>query len=165
MRLPPFQELVDAYWLDVARLCTALAPRGDGEDAAQRTWLRALEAYPSLRDGRNLRGWLLTIASHTSTDGYRDHSRRPHPVPDVPDRPALSGEPVDAEDEVWTRVRALPARQRAAVAMRYVLDLPHSQIASALETTTAASRRLVSDALAELRAQLSKDQLSKETIT
>jgi DNA-directed RNA polymerase specialized sigma24 family protein len=39
-----------------------------------------------------------------------------------------------------------------ALTLRYVADLDHAQIASALETTQAATRRLVSDALRTLRA-------------
>ncbi len=48
-------------------------------------------------------------------------------------------------------MRALPARQRTALALHYVMDLPHTDVARALGTTAAASRRLVSDALAALR--------------
>lgn len=71
MMLPPFQQLVDEHWRDVARLCAALAAPGEGEDAAQRAWLRALDAYPSLTHARNLRGWLLTIAARAAVDTHR----------------------------------------------------------------------------------------------
>ncbi|GMA86945.1 hypothetical protein GCM10025868_21950 [Angustibacter aerolatus] len=49
-------------------------------------------------------------------------------------------------------MRALPDRQRTAVVLRYVGDLDHAGVAAALGTTPAATRRLVSDALATLRA-------------
>jgi len=48
----------------------------------------------------------------------------------------------------------LPERQRHAVVLKYVADLDHASIASALETTPAMSRRLVSDGLATLRRDL-----------
>jgi RNA polymerase sigma factor (sigma-70 family) len=160
MRLPPFQQLVDAHWRDVARLAVALAGPGDGEDAAQRAWLRALEAYPRLRSARNLRGWLLTITARSAMDAHRARRRRPLPVAAVPDGPAGSNPPpAPAEDDLWDAVRRLPERQRLAVALRYVLDLPHAEVASALGTTQAASRRLVSDALATLRQQLPEEAI------
>jgi DNA-directed RNA polymerase specialized sigma24 family protein len=144
MRLPPFQQLVDAHWRDVARLAASLAGPGDGEDAAQRAWLRALEAYPRLRSTRNLRGWLLTITARSAMDAHRARSRRPLPV---------------AAEGLWDAVRHLPERQRLAVALRYVLDLPHAEVARTLGTTQAASRRLVSDALATLRRQLPEEEI------
>jgi DNA-directed RNA polymerase specialized sigma24 family protein len=49
----------------------------------------------------------------------------------------------------------LPARQREAVALRYVADLDHAGVAAAMGTTPAATRRLVSDALAALRSEVS----------
>jgi RNA polymerase sigma factor (sigma-70 family) len=149
-RLPPFQALVDAHWRDVARVAAALAGPDDAEDAAQRAWLSALRAYPSLTSGRNLRGWLLTITANAATDGHRARARRPLPVAEVPDRPA--SEPGDLPDTaLWAAVRELPERQRTAVALKYVADLDHAEVARALGTTPAASRRLVSDALATLR--------------
>ncbi len=156
--LPPFQELVDAYWRDVARLCAALAGPDDAEDAAQRAWLNALRAYPRLRHGRNLRGWLLTVAARAATDGHRDRARRPVPVDPVPEaaRVTEAAEP-GYDDPLWNRVRALPERQRTAIALRYVLDLPHAEVAAALGCTETTSRRLVSDALATLRKELADD--------
>jgi len=141
--LPPFQTLVDAHWRDVGRLAAALAGPGDGPDVAQQAWAQALSAYPSLTDARNLRGWLLTITS-------RARARRPVPVADLPDHQAPPAAALH-DERLWAAVRLLPDRQRTAVALHYVLDLPHADVARTLDTTPAASRRLVSDALATLR--------------
>jgi RNA polymerase sigma factor (sigma-70 family) len=157
--LPPFQEIVDTYWRDVARLCAALAGPDDADDAAQRAWLNALRAYPDLRHGRNLRGWLLTVAARAAIDGHRARARRPVPVGAVPEGARVAGDaepPYDAA--LWELVRALPERQRAAVGMRYALDLPHADIAAALGCTEATSRRLVSDGLAALRTRLNQTE-------
>jgi RNA polymerase sigma factor (sigma-70 family) len=154
--LPPFQHLVDAHWRDVARLAHALAGPVDGEDVAQQAWAQALAAYPGLRDGRNLRAWLLTVTARCATDVHRGRRRRPVPVADLADGAAGSTPGADdagiLDGEVWVRVRALPERQRTALALRYVVDLDHAAIARALGTTPAATRRLVSDALSTLRS-------------
>jgi RNA polymerase sigma factor (sigma-70 family) len=164
--LPPFQRLVDAHWRDVARFAHALAGPVDGDDVAQQAWTQALAAYPRLRSSANLRGWLLTITARCATDAHRGRARRPAPVGDVsgvvaaghdPSDPA-AGAALDAaaspDDPLWTAVRDLPERQRTAVALRYVADLDHAAVARALDTTPAATRRLVSDALGTLRTRL-----------
>ena len=57
------------------------------------------------------------------------------------------------ESDLWDAVRALPVRQRTAVALRYVCDLPQDEIASIMHvavgtvsaTLTAARRRLAAE--------------------
>lgn len=158
MTLPPFQQLVDAHWRDVARLAHALAGPVDGDDVAQQAWTQALAAYPRLRSGTNLRGWLLTITSRCAMDVHRSRSRRAVPAPDIAligevrARAVVPGPERDRPDEkLWSQVAALPERQRHAVVLKYVADLDHPGIAKALGTTPTMSRRLVSDALAALR--------------
>ena len=158
MSLPPFQQLVDAHWRDVGRLAHALAGPVDGPDVAQQAWTQALAAYPSLRNARNLRGWLMTVTSRCAMDVHRGRNRRPVPVEHLPEGSVRAEPGADAhigDTELWELVRKLPERQRTAVALKYVADLDHAGVAAALGTTPAASRRLVSDALATLRTDLS----------
>jgi len=148
--LPPFQQLVDAHWRDVARLAVALGGAQDGEDVAQQAWTQALAAYPSLAHGRNLRAWLFMITARAAIDSHRDRARRAVPVAELPERAApAAAEPAD--EVLWHRVRCLPERQQMAIVLRYVVDLPHAEVAAIIGTTPAATRRLVSDALAVLR--------------
>jgi DNA-directed RNA polymerase specialized sigma24 family protein len=162
VRLPAFQRLVDAHWRDVARLAHALAGPADGDDVAQQAWAQALAAYPRLASAANLRGWLLSITANCAHDALRSRSRRPVPVPDpgeavlaAPSRAVHSAVPPPGPppggDPLWVAVRSLPERQRTAVALRYVADLDHAEIARVLQISPANSRRLVSDALGELR--------------
>src|SRR6185437_2163499 len=158
--LPPFQQLVDAYWLDVARLARSLAGPGEGDDVAQQAWTQALAAYPRLTSAHNLRSWLLTITARCAMDGHRARTRRPVPVEQLPepatDAPAADRAVLDSGEELWRLVGALPARQREAIALRYVADLDHAGVAAAMGTTQAATRRLVSDALAALRPEVER---------
>ena len=158
MSLPPFQQLVDAHWRDVGRLAHALAGPVDGPDVAQQAWTQALAAYPSLRNSRNLRGWLMTVTSRCAMDAHRGRGRRAVPVEHLPEASGGAEPGADAhlgDTDLWLLVRRLPERQRTAVALKYVADLDHAGVAAALGTTPAASRRLVSDALATLRTNLS----------
>ena len=156
--LPAFQTLVDAHWRDVARLAHALAGPVDGDDVAQQAWTQALAAYPGLQSARNLRGWLLTITHRCAMDAHRSRGRRPVPsdaVGDLGPVGEVAGPEAALPDtDLWKRVADLPERQREAVVLKYVADLDHAAIASALQTSPAMSRRLVSDGLAALRKDL-----------
>lgn len=161
--LPPFQRLVDAHWRDVSRLAYVLAGPADAEDVAQQAWTQAFAAYPSLRSAANLRSWLLTVTHRCAMDAHRARGRRPLPVAEVADAAQAAGrgapvtagpEPPEGDGAVWAAVRRLPQRQRAALVLRHVADLDHTTIAAELGTTPAATRRLVADALAALRADL-----------
>jgi RNA polymerase sigma factor (sigma-70 family) len=158
--LPPFQQLVDAHWRDVARLAHALAGPGEGDDVAQQAWTQALAAYPRLTNARNLRSWLMTITARCAMDGHRSRNRRPRPMEEVPEpnesAPAADLVVTQGDSGLWELVRALPPRQREAVALRYVADLDHAGVAAAMGTTPGATRRLVSDALATLRSEVEK---------
>ena len=166
MTLPPFQQLVDAHWRDVARLAHALAGPVDGDDVAQQAWTQALAAYPRLRSASNLRGWLLTITSRCAMDVHRSRARRAVPAPDIAVIGEVSGRALavgpeeDRPDEIlWSHVAELPQRQRHAVVLKYVADLDHPSIAAALGTTPTMSRRLVSDGLAALRLAILRNEI------
>jgi RNA polymerase sigma factor (sigma-70 family) len=167
VQLPPFDHLVDQHWRDVARLAHAIAGPVDGDDAAQQAWAQALAAYPRLTSTSHLRGWLMTITSRCALDVHRGRTRRAVPVAEVADltavvQPRTIGDHApaveSADTELWQAVRALPPRQRSAIALRYVVDLDHAAVAEALGTTPAATRRLVSDALTTLRARLNEGE-------
>ncbi len=70
---------------------------------------------------------------------------------EIPEQPSMTTEAASYDGALWRCVRRLPERQRKAVALRYVLDLPHADVARLLGKTPTMSRRLVSDALATLR--------------
>ncbi len=63
------------------------------------------------------------------------------------------------------QVRALPERQREAVALRYIADLDHAGVAAAMGTTPAATRRLVSDALAAFARRSRHDRRQRPRST
>jgi RNA polymerase sigma factor (sigma-70 family) len=154
--LPPFQTLLDRHADDVRAVLRGAVGRNDAEDCFQETFLAALRAYPQLEDARNLRGWLLTIAHRKAIDHHRANGRRPLPVAEVAEAEVadtgLDG--IDADRELWALVGILPPKQRAAVALRYGSDLPHSEIAAALGCSPEAARRSLHEGLKRLRKEL-----------
>ena len=152
--LPPFSALVDAHKDALWRHLVATTGADDAPDLLQDTLLTALRAYPSLRSGENLRGWLFAVAHSRVVDAARARERRPVPVGAVPDAPARPAPDTD-DDDLWAAVRRLPDKQRGAVALRYVADLPYADIGTALGCSEAAARQNVRAALARLREELS----------
>ena len=149
--LPPFQTLIDDHAGDVMAVLRAAVGRGDAEDCFQETFLAALRAYPSLADGSNLRGWLITIAHRKAIDHHRARGRQPVPVAEVAEVAVTDPRPDDA---LWAAVGALPPKQRAAVTLRYACDLPHSEIADTLGCSTEAARRSLHEGIKRLRKEL-----------
>ena len=153
-RLPPFQRFLDAHRDDVLRYLVASLGRHDADDAFQETFLSALRAYPRLREDSNLRGWVLTIAHRKALDVHRARGRNPVPVAEIRDPAAAAAAPADTSEDHWQRVRALPARQREVLTLRYAADLTHAQIAKTLGCSEQAARRAAADGLKTLRKEL-----------
>jgi RNA polymerase sigma factor (sigma-70 family) len=150
--LPPFQTLIDEHATAVMAVLRGAVGRDGADDAFQETFLAALRAYPGLRDGRNLRGWLVTIAHRKAIDHHRARGRMPVPVASVREEAAFDPDPTDGE--VWTAVASLPPKQRAAVTLRFASDLPHEEIATALGCSPEAARRSLHEGLKRLRKEM-----------
>ena len=151
MNLPPFQRLVDEHARPLHRfLCGMVGPVA-ADDCLQETLLAALRAYNGLSHHRNLKGWMFTIAHRKGIDHIRKHARE-ITSPSPPDRPA----PPEAvrDTELWGRVAGLPPKQRGAVTLRYLGDLPYAEIAEVMGTSEPAARQNVRAGLASLRKEL-----------
>lgn len=147
----PFQQLIDAHARSVAGFLRGMLPADDVDDVLQETLVAALRAYPGF-DGANPRAWLLTIARRKAIDEHRARARRPESLAE-PDAVATAGPERDGHDpELWGRVAALPPKQRAAVVLRFALDLRYREVGEALGCSEAAARRSVHEAVRTLRA-------------
>lgn len=146
----PFEQVVAQHGPTVLRVCRVLLGPHDAEDAWSETFLAALRAYPGLPDDANVEAWLVTIAHRKAIDVLRAAQRRPLPVDEVPERAGDPGPPAP-DDDLWAAVRALPPKQRQAVAYHYVAGLPYAEIAAILGGTTDAARRAAADGIKNLR--------------
>jgi RNA polymerase sigma factor (sigma-70 family) len=159
--MQPFEAIVAEHGQVVMRVCRGLLGAVDADDAWSETFLAALRAYPELRAGSNVRGWLVTIAQNKAVDQIRARQRVAVPAGDLSERlgggdsPGPGSEPGDTE--LHGAVAALPAKQRAAVVYRYLADLPYSEVATLLECSQAAARRSAADGIASLRRHYEKE--------
>ena len=140
---------------------TALGVLGDphvAEDVAQDVAVRALERIGTLRDPSRLDAWLHRIAVRAAlSEARRAQIRR------AAERARPRGEEAapSAASEVEARLGpalallvGLPARQRAALTLRYVHDLSDDEIGAALGCREATVRSLLMRGRAALRAGL-----------
>jgi RNA polymerase sigma factor (sigma-70 family) len=149
--LPPFQVLLDSHGGEVYRFLVATAGPVDADDCFQETAIAALRAYPQLRRGTNLRGWLLRIAHRKAIDSHRARGRRPVPVAALPEAAGDGGNPVEEASELWRAVGELPPKQRTAVYCRSVLGMPYRELAELLGSSEEAARQNVREGLRRLR--------------
>jgi RNA polymerase sigma factor (sigma-70 family) len=153
--LPPFELILDRYGADVWRFAASQLGRANADDIFQETMLAALAAYPEVRKPESIKSWLIKIASRKVADFARAQARAPVPAATTPE-PAATQQPELPDEHLWARVRALPPKQRQAVALRTILDLPYDEIASTMQTSVEAARRNVHEALKTLRGEVNR---------
>lgn len=132
------RELVKRHHAELYRYAlTMLGNASVAEDAVQEAFERAFVAlgrYPEERiRALALRAWLYRIILNVVRNLVRGRSRE-LPVAEVPDKGFQpESELGDEAREAWLDVLAalghLPDRQRVAVILRYIQDLPYSEIA------------------------------------
>jgi RNA polymerase sigma factor (sigma-70 family) len=143
--IPPFERFYEEHRGIVLGLLRKRLGADRAEDAFQETFFRALRAYPNLRDGRNLRSWVLTIAEHVAIDEHR----RSRPDAELPEQEVWDSRPAVAELEPL--VAGLPPTERAAVVLRYGFDLDYERIGAALGSNADAARQAASAGVRRLR--------------
>ena len=141
--------------LAIAR-STALGVLGDhaaAEDVAQEVAIVAIQRARQLRDPAKLDAWLHKVAVRKAIDEARKfkptvelqhHHEQPQPDP--------------ATSEALDLLAPLAPRQRAALTLRYVHDLPDDAIATALGCRPATVRSLLSRGREALRETLETER-------
>ncbi|MGH3426360.1 MAG: RNA polymerase sigma factor [Mycobacteriales bacterium] len=150
-----FEHVVSEYGTTVLRVCRAvLGPQADADDAWSETFLAAMRAWPDLPEDANVEAWLVTIAHRKAIDITRASRRHAAAAGELPERVSDVGIPERSGRDTWDAVKALPDKQRQAVAYHYLAGLPYSDIAGILGGSTDAARRAASDGMKSLRKVL-----------
>ncbi|HEY3832192.1 MAG TPA: sigma factor-like helix-turn-helix DNA-binding protein, partial [Acidimicrobiia bacterium] len=106
--------------------------------------------------------WLIGVARHKLVDRFRraDREQRKLAMVHAADADDIddSGDAVDRE-LLFGAIHRLPPLQRAAVALRYVDDLPVHEVARLLDRSVAATDSLLRRARTALRALIEEAEL------
>lgn len=134
-------------WLTVAAGETELA-----RDAASEAFARAFSRWDRVGKMSSPDGWVYRVGLNV----LRRQLRRREIEKRLLRHVTVGTAPSSISPEVWEAVRALPLRQRTAIALRYVLDLPQAEIADVMgiapgtvSATLVAARRRLAELLAE----------------
>lgn len=139
------------YATSFQRVCAAVrAFCGDADvarEATQEAFARAYARWSRLHDGPSPLAWVTTTALNLS----RRHYRR---------RKVLSGAarsddaPTGDRLDVLAALRALPERQRQAVVLHYLMDLPVATVADVMGTSDGTIKAHLHKGRAALRTAL-----------
>lgn len=157
-RAPQFEEFAKAAGPGLVRFGYVLTGRcADAEDLAQETLVRVGLAWGRVRRGADPTPY----ARRTLLNLYLNDRRRVRREVLQPDSgvnlpPVAAPEPAPLA-AVLALLDRLPPGQRAAIAMRYVLDLADETIADELGCSTSTVRSQVARGLATLRTAPSAD--------
>jgi len=160
------RELQDRFVRENLRRVFALIYRivgnvADAQDLTQDTFIKALQRKDQLKDGDKSAQWLGRVASNTAIDFLRRKARvnfteidsLPEPLPDPSERRA-DEEMLRAEEAAYLDhcLEALSVRERTALVLRDVEDLPASEVAAILGCSPATVRSHIANARTKFRA-------------
>jgi RNA polymerase sigma-70 factor (ECF subfamily) len=157
-RTATFDEFFLAEFPRLVSMLTAWSgDRAVAEELAQDALLQAHRNWATVADLDRPGTWVRRVAlNRSSNEGRRRRRERAAIARLNTVHPAEVVIPT-ADDQLWARVRALPAAQRDATIMRYVDDLPLADIAAVLGCGDGTVKTHLQRARRTLAAHLSTD--------
>lgn len=147
------------YAAELSGICRALTLAvGDSllaEEAAAEAFARALNAWPRVGRMASPSAWVYTVALNEVRRGWRRSQLERRYQRRLRDESVPP--PRDPDDDLWRAVAALPTRERTAIALRYIGDLPEAQIAEAMNISRGTVAATLSHARRRLAAALTPD--------
>ena len=146
--------LYERHYRSLVRLAALLVPDpATAEDIVQESFAAAQDRWRTLPDADDALCYLRRSVVR------RSRSARRLRLPAGPRALDLPGDGPEADlplggSAVVSALRALPVRQREVLVLRYFVDLPEAEIASATGISTAAVRNHAARAMSSLRAEL-----------
>ncbi|WP_240938197.1 sigma-70 family RNA polymerase sigma factor [Nocardioides sp. JQ2195] len=130
--------------------------RSEAQDLVQEAFLSVLRrgGDPLARRIENLEGYLRSSIYHDCASRGRRLRRGREALKRLTgerDVVADSQETVASRDHLWSALQELPARQRAAIVLRFYEDLPDTEIGEVLGCATGTVRSLVHRGLTQLQ--------------
>ena len=154
-----FRQFVAAR--SAALLRTAYLLVGDwahAEDVLQTALTKTYLAWRRLGAIDAVEPYARKVLVTTATSWWRRRWHGERPTEILPDRAGPDRYEEQAErDALWRHVRALPARQRAVLVLRFYEDMSEADIAAALGVTLGTVKSQCARALGALRTRLAED--------
>jgi len=136
--------------------------RGRAEDLVQTALVKTYLAWPRIRDVGAVEAYVRRTMVTTATSWWRMRWYREPAieVDQVPERHTDDEFTARLErDAMWHHLRALPARQRAVLVLRYYEGMSEAEIADTLGVSRGTVKSQASRAIATLRRRLTDDTI------
>ncbi|QNN52939.1 SigE family RNA polymerase sigma factor [Nocardioides mesophilus] len=128
------------------------------QDLVQEALTKTYVAWPRLREVANAEAYTRRVIATTAISWARRRSWHERPTEEIPERQVpTESDAVATRSWLWQELQRLPARQRAAVVLRYYDDLTEAQTAAAMGCAVGTVKSQVSTGLKRLREQLGDD--------
>ena len=135
------------------------------QDLVQEALTKTYVAWPRLRDPSRVEAYTRKAITTTAITWFRKKSWSERTVATMPeDSRAGHADDVDQRAWLWQALQELPVRQRAAIVLRYYVDLTEAQTADAMGCAVGTVKSQVSAGLLKLRVALA-DELGDDTVT
>src|ERR1700746_3314646 len=129
----------------------------DAQDLTQEAFIKALQHQDQLKDEQKAAHWLSRIATNTAIDFLRRNGRATFcEIDHPPDRHWETHEESLLRDYLEDGLRLLSPRERAALIMRDVEDLPAEEVARRLDCSKATVRSHIANARTKLRRHMER---------
>lgn len=159
-----FREFVAAR--SAALLRTAYLLAGDwatAEDLLQTALTKTYLAWKRLGEIEAVEPYARRVLVNTATSWWRRRWHGERPTEILPERAAPDQIDEQLErDALWRHVKALPARQRAVLVLRFYEDLTEAQTAALLDISTGTVKSQTSRALNTLRQRLGAEGMAPD---
>ena len=127
----------------------------EAEDLVQETLFKVATRWPKVNRMEHPAAYARRILVNLALRGSPKRSRRRTELSETrPSDPAAPAAPLDRHDELHAALATLPPRQRAVLVLRYFLDLPEAEVATALQCSLGTVKSTASRGLARLELTL-----------
>jgi len=162
------EQMVRYYQKDVYRLALSILDDHDeAEDGTQETFLAALRALDSFREGAAFKTWLFSIAINVCRSRLRREKNRKRVLQVLQDlfRSQGKNEPPEgraaqneADNQLWRVIQMLDEKHRIPLILRYFHDLPAADISQILNIPPGTIHSRLNHAREKLRVLLKEEQ-------
>jgi RNA polymerase sigma-70 factor (ECF subfamily) len=156
--LPGFEGFFEAENQRLYRaLCLITRNRFEAEEITQDAFVRVLERWPAVSQMEDPGGYLFV----TGMNLFRRRLKRSKLAAVLPMQRSTADsafDTIDDRDVLVRALRSLPPRQRAAIVMTTILDIPSDEAAKVLRITGATVRTLAARARSQMRLTLGDER-------
>jgi RNA polymerase sigma factor (sigma-70 family) len=154
-----FEAFFRGSFARVSRVAGRIAGPEGGEDAAVEALARAYARWGRVSRMDDAEAWVIRVATNLALDQVRKKVAYAEPPRAIEVESTVVSEQVLRE-----AVLRLPRRQREAVTLRYLADLPEAEVAEVLGVSPGSVKTHLHRALASMRVSLSTDERGETSV-